>query len=229
MRVKLIVGFILLLVSQAFTQSPDKAYKKIKLLVTQAVDIEQLKDSLNTFKAIQFPYNRRLYRKYRHFRVYLYSKYQIDVLSYKNQVIFRSIKFIKDSSVHFSHIDTLAIQQFISEWNNFYVSHKTIDDFQQEITLQTGFTLRTGFDSPTLFTKKLKEWVIQEKVDTLKALLQSFYVEQQTFGAVGIRQLRKKGAKLPKKLRQLARYIRRRNAEILTFENSCVAEVRPYF
>jgi len=228
-RIKLIFGFIFLLLSQGFAQFSDKNYKKIKALVTQVVTVDQLEDSVNTFKAAQFPYNRRLHKKYRHFRVYLYSKYQVDALSYKNLVIFRSLKAIKDSGAHFFQIDTITINQFISEWNNFYETHKTINDFQQEITSPEGFTLRAGFGYSTHYAKKLKKWVTEEKINTFKALMQSFYAEQQTFGAIGIRQLYKKGIKLPKKLRQLARYIRRRNVKILTFENSCVAKVKSYF
>lgn len=229
MKVNLLTTLLILLPWVSFSQRSVKRYQKIKKIITETSTASQINDSLHTFQMIRFPYNRRLHKKYRHLRAFIDDEFQIDALSYKNQVILRSLRLIRDSTSGFYQIDTLAVNKFLFDWNSFYKADKTIGDLTREIVLFEGFALKAAFGQPTQYLKQLKTWVAQEKVDTFKVLLQSFYVERQTFGSIGIRHLRKKGVKLPKKLRQLARHIRRRNSKILTNENSCVVEVRPFF
>ena len=234
MRIKPIFNCILFLLisvfaQQSIAQSATKEYQQIQTLLAQATTTDLIKEALPALDGIQFPYHRRLHQRYRHLRFYVYSTYQVDALSYKNRIIFRSLKLMKDSVSRFVQIDSLALDQLITKWNDFYQAHKNIADFQREITLTEGVALKAGLGMPTHYATKLKEWINSEEGAPFQTLMQSFYVEQQTFGAVGIRQLHRKKIKIPKKLRQLARHIRRRNAVILTSKGSCVVDVMPYF
>ncbi len=126
--------------------------------------------------------------------------------------------------------DQFALVQYLNRHNQFYRSDWTVREMMEMWRTRNLFTLACGFDGKQIpvEARKLYQYVAREKPEPLINWLVSVDPELQTYGALGLLELKRKGIVLPAKVWELIDHLRRRDSTIYTC-TGCIVGVPQSF
>lgn len=205
----------------------QKNFIKIKDILTTENSSKNLITKLNSLKLtfkdqinnnvydflnrdIDFGYNHKRIRV-----IFDIWQYQIDIITKNDSIYLKSIKTEYFKKYSYSSIDENELKGYLLKRNTFYQSHKMIKQLLQEISLNETFAMRCGDGLP--YTKeglKIKSFLDEEDIESLKILLSNFNCEKQAFAVEGFSMLSKNEVEIPNECNILIKHIIERNAEL---------------
>ncbi|MBO9732769.1 MAG: hypothetical protein J7623_29270 [Chitinophaga sp.] len=197
------------------------------------VNINSRNGILMSNSGVGTPLNRQLHGDVYHQRIVLRlypNNFFINLLTRNDSILFSAVCFTEsafaqgpgfleaDSTVKAIHYNDAAVQDFLDIRNKFYRSRKTISDIAVEISADRVYGMRCGFfDLKTDGRKNIEELVAKaDPLPEIRGMLQSLCCEEQALGVAAIDMLIEKGVTIDSFNDKLYRYIRQRNAPVVT-------------
>jgi hypothetical protein len=231
MRLFLTILFQLTLFA-VYAQPEIFQYKKITGITDKEHLASQLYNKLDSFKHTRQPhnsnietyFNRDIDFGYKHQRINLQLNgwyYQVNLLVKNDTVYLSSVKFddmVTDMYPKLNNlqIDTVNSSIYLTLRNNFYSSHKSIEELIKDLNLTEQFASNCGDGSPkTRRWTKLERQAKNNAQSSFLQLLQSISCEEQEYGVAGFKLIEKQGTKLPARIITLLRYLKDRKSDLV--------------
>lgn len=205
-----------------------------------------LKNYMPSGSGVRQPFNRPLDGEFYHQRIairFYPNNFFINLLTRHDSIFFSAVCFTEssfsegpgfkeaDSTVRAIHYNPAITNAFLKERNRFYHSGKTINDLAAELSMNDIYAMNCGDGSPlTEEGKRINHLVLKEDpLPEITAMLQSLSCEVQAFGVTAINILISKGMAIDNLNSKLYRYIRQRNAPVITCSGCIVGEVKKLY
>jgi hypothetical protein len=171
---------------------------------------DQINNQVYAFlnRDIDFDYNHKRIRV-----IFDSWQYQIDLINKNDSIYLKSIKTEYFKKFSYNTLNENELKRYLLKRNMFYKSHKNIKQLLREISINETFAMRCGDGLP--YTKeglKIKSFVDEEDIESLKLLLSNFNCEKQAFAVQGFSMLSKE--EIPNDCKILIEHIIKRNAEL---------------
>lgn len=141
--------------------------------------------------------------------------YQIDIITKNDSIYLKSVKTEYYKKYSYNILNENNLKRYLLKRNTFYKSHKKNKQLLKEISINETFAMRCGDGLP--YTKeglKIKSFVDNEDIESLKIMLSNFNCEKQAFAVEGFSMLSKKEVEIPNEYKILIAHIIKRNAEL---------------
>jgi len=227
-NLSLIIFLFFALKVQAQTEfEAQKNFIKIKEILTTENSCKNLITKLNSLKlTFKDQINNNVYdflnrdidfdHNHKRIRVNFDTwHYQIDIITKNDSIYLKSIKTEYFKKHSYNSLNENELKRYLLKRNTFYRSHERIKQLLEEISLNETFAMRCGDGLP--YTKeglKIKSFVDEEDIESLKIVLSNFNCEKQAFAVLGFSMLSKKEVEIPNECKILIEHIKKRNAEL---------------
>jgi len=221
-----------LILTAVYAQPEIFQYEKIAGIANKEHLASRLYNKLDSFKHTRQPhnsnieiyFNRDIDFGYKHQRINLQLNdwhYQVNLLVKNDTIYLSSVKFddMFDrgySKLNNLQIDTVNSSIYLTIRNNFYGSHKSVDELIKDLNLTEQFASNCGDGSPkTRRWTKLERQAKNNEQSSFLHLLQSISCEEQEYGVAGFKMIEKQGKILPTRVTKLLRYLKGRKSDLV--------------
>jgi hypothetical protein len=171
------------------------------------------------YKFFRLYLDRKIDLNFHHKRILFYFKsnsVQLDFLIRNDSILFEAIKSGNKNLLNYTY-DTSQISIFIEQRNKLYGAKKSFNDLKKEIIISESFAMYCGDALPlTDKGKKIIGMVNDEEIEEFRNMTQSFSPEIQAYGVVGLEMLKRNDFELSDHDNWVIKYIRKRNAEVIS-------------
>ncbi|KAA5543374.1 hypothetical protein [Adhaeribacter rhizoryzae] len=157
---------------------------------------------------------------YKHQRINIqinFEDFRVDLLTSNDSVLLSVISHNDHKKLQSTYYTEAAVLKYLGLRNDFYGSNKKIKDLEEEISSNITYAFYCGDGLPkTNEGKHIERLVNTKSINKLNEMLNSINIETQTYGVAGFEMLSKKFVKISKEQKEIIKYIKRRNSEVVT-------------
>lgn len=192
-----------------------------------------LKSYMSSRSGVGLQLNRQLHGEYYHQRIvvrFYPNNFFINLLTRNDSLFFSTVCFTEsafsdgpgfkeaDSTVRAIHYNGAVTTAFLKARNDFYRSHKTVNDVAVELSGNDIYLMNCGAGSPLTVKDKQGNDLLKKEdpFPEIIEMLQSFSCEEQAYGVTAVDMLINKGVSIDNLSSKLYKYIRKRNTTVVT-------------
>lgn len=229
MKTKLIYFLLVYLsIIPSFGQEAQKYFEQIEKIVNKETFSSNLYGKLDSLQAKKIPsrsgiskyLDRDLDFGYKHQRINLqinFENFRVDLLTSNDSVLLSVISHNDYKKLQTTNYEETSVLKYLALRNNFYGSNKKIKNLEEEISSNITYAFYCGDGLPkTDEGKHIERLVNTRSINKLNEMLSNINIETQTYGVAGFEMLTKKGVKIPKEQKEIIKYIKKRNSEVVT-------------